>query len=171
MEIKKILVLGAGTMGNGIAHVFGQNNYDVVLCDPFENALNKGMATIEGNLTRQLKKEKITEEEMKNTLAHIHPTSKTSDGKDADLVIEAATENKELKFKIFADLDAIIKPEAILASNTSTISITEIASKTKRPDKIIGMHFMNPVPMMQLVEVICGLATSDDTFKTVKETS
>ncbi|MGA2298003.1 MAG: 3-hydroxyacyl-CoA dehydrogenase NAD-binding domain-containing protein, partial [FCB group bacterium] len=166
--MKKVLVLGAGTMGNGIAHVFGQKGYDVVLCDAFEEALKKGISTIEGNLSRQLKKEKITEADMKFTLDHIHGTTDFTTGKDADLVIEAVTEKKDLKFKIFKELDSVIKKEAILGSNTSTISITEIGAQTSRPAQVIGMHFMNPVPMMQLVEIIRGIATSDETYNTVK---
>jgi 3-hydroxybutyryl-CoA dehydrogenase len=168
MEIKKVFVLGAGTMGNGIAHTFAQYGFNVVLCDAFEQALKNGISTIEKNLGRQVKKGTITEEQMKETLARIIPTTNFNDGADADFVVEAVSENKELKFKIFADLDALVRPEIILATNTSTISITEIASKTKRPDKVIGMHFMNPVPMMKLVEVIRGLSTSDETYETVK---
>ncbi len=171
MDIKKVLVIGAGTMGNGIAHVFAQTGYDVVLFDAYEDALNRGMATIEKNLGRQAKKGKITEDDMSNTMSRIKPVLNLDEGKDADIAIEAATENKELKFKIFKQLDETIKDGAILASNTSTISITEIAAHTKRPDKVIGMHFMNPVPMMKLVEVIRGLSTSDDTYETVRETS
>lgn len=171
MDIKKVLVLGAGTMGNGIAHVFAQTGIDVVLCDPFEAALSKGIATIEKNLGRMVKKEKITEDQAKEIIGRITTTGNMDDGKDADLAIEAATENKELKYKIFEQLDSTMNEGVILASNTSTISITEIASHTKRPDKVIGMHFMNPVPMMKLVEVIRGLATSDETYNSVKETS
>ncbi len=167
MEIKKVLVLGAGTMGNGIAHVCAQNGLDVILYDIAEAPLDRGIATIEKNLARQLKKGKISEEDVKNTLAHITKTLVLEDGKDADIAIEAATENKELKFKIFQNLDNVMKPEAILASNTSTISITEIAAKTKRPASVIGMHFMNPVPMMKLVEIIRGLSTSDDVYNAV----
>ncbi|MGB9912688.1 MAG: 3-hydroxyacyl-CoA dehydrogenase family protein, partial [Candidatus Kapaibacteriota bacterium] len=168
MEIKKVFVLGAGTMGNGIAHTFAQYGFNVILCDAFEPALKNGIATIEKNLSRQVKKGTITEEQMKGTLARIAPTTNFNDGADADFVVEAVSENKELKFKIFADLDAMVRPEVILATNTSTISITEIASKTKKPEKVIGMHFMNPVPMMKLVEVIRGLSTSDETYETVK---
>ncbi|MEJ5287609.1 3-hydroxybutyryl-CoA dehydrogenase [Bacteroidetes/Chlorobi group bacterium Naka2016] len=168
MEIKKVFVLGAGTMGNGIAHTFAQFGYNVVLCDAFEPALKNGMSTIEKNLGRQLKKGTITEDQMKETLARITPTTNFNDGADCDFVVEAISENKELKFKVFADLDSLVRPEVILATNTSTISITEIASKTKRPDKVIGMHFMNPVPMMRLVEVIRGLSTSDETYEIVK---
>ncbi len=168
MEVRKVFVLGAGTMGNGIAHVFAQNGFDVVLCDAFEQALKNGLATIEKNLGRQVKKGTITEEQMKETLSRITPTTNFSDGSNADFVVEAVSENKELKFKIFSDLDALLPPNVILATNTSTISITEIASKTKRPDKVIGMHFMNPVPMMRLVEVIPGLSTSTETYETVR---
>jgi 3-hydroxybutyryl-CoA dehydrogenase len=167
MEIKKVLVLGAGTMGNGIAHVCAQNGLDVVLYDIAQEALDRGVATIEKNLTRQVKKGKITDEDVKNTLSHITKTLTLEDGKDADIAIEAATENKELKFKIFQNLDELMQSGAILATNTSTISITEIAAKTKRPESVIGMHFMNPVPMMKLVEIIRGLSTSDDVYNTV----
>ncbi len=171
MEIKKVLVIGAGTMGNGIAHVFAQNGYNVILCDAFENALKKGLSTIEKNLGRQVAKEKLTKEQADEIMNRISGTSKFEDGKDADLVIEAVIESKELKFDIFSQLDKIVRPDVIIASNTSTISITEIAAKTSRPDKIIGMHFMNPVPMMKLVEVIRGLVTSDETYGVVKALS
>jgi 3-hydroxybutyryl-CoA dehydrogenase len=167
MNIQKVLVLGAGTMGNGIAHVFAQTGIDVVLCDVFEDALKKGISTIEKNLSRQLKKGKITEDEVKATMGHIHGTVNMSDGADVSLAIEAVTEKKDLKFKIFKELDKVIKPGVIIATNTSTISITEIAAQTGRADKVIGMHFMNPVPMMQLVEIIRGLATSDETYEAV----
>lgn len=168
MEINKVLVLGAGTMGNGIAHTFAQYGFKVVLCDAFEQALRNGLSTIEKNLARQVKKGTITEEQAKETLTNILPSTNFEEGADADFVVEAISENKELKFNMFAELDSSIRPEVILATNTSTISITEIASKTKRPDKVIGMHFMNPVPMMRLVEVIRGLATSDETYEIVK---
>ncbi len=171
MNIQKVLVLGAGTMGNGIAHVFAQNGIDVVLCDAFEDALKKGISTIEKNLIRQVKKGKITEDDVKATMSHIHGTTNMADGADVDLAIEAVTENKELKFKIFRELDKVVKPGVIIATNTSTISITEIAAQTGRADKIIGMHFMNPVPMMQLVEIIRGLATSDYTYNSVNDTA
>jgi len=164
MEFNKITILGAGTMGNGIAHVFALSNYKVNLFDISAAALEKGIATISKNLDRQVKKEKITAEEMNATLSNIATVTDLAQCADSDLVVEAATENKELKFKIFSDLDSIVKPGAILASNTSTISITEIAAKTKRPESVIGMHFMNPVPMMKLVEVIRGLATSDEVY-------
>lgn len=171
MEIKQVAVLGAGTMGNGIAHVFAQTGYNVVLFDIAESALAKGVGTIEKNLQRQVKKGSLTEEALTATLGNIKTTTVLDDVKNADLIIEAATENKEIKFKIFQELDALAKPEAILASNTSTISITEIAAKTKRPTQVIGMHFMNPVPMMKLVEIINGLATSDETYNTIKALS
>lgn len=171
MDIKTVLVIGAGTMGNGIAHTFAQFGYEVILCDTFEKALDKGLATIQKNLARQVKKEKISQEEMDNTLKRITGTTKLEDGKDADFVVEAIIENKDLKFKLFTDLDKLVRPEVILGSNTSTISITEIASKTNRADKVIGMHFMNPVPMMKLVEVTKGLATSNETYNFVKELS
>lgn len=169
--ITKVMVLGAGQMGNGIAHVFAQSGYDVVLVDLNEDALGKGIGTIEKNLGRQLKKGKITEDSMNETLGRIKGTTSIEFSTDVDLVVEAVTENKELKFKIFEDLDAKINPEAILASNTSTISITEIAARTKRPGKVIGMHFMNPVPMMKLVEIIPGLATEQEVLDLIVSTS
>ena len=169
MEIKKVLVLGAGTMGNGIAHVCAQNGYDVIVYDIAQDALDRGIATIQKNLARQVKKEKISEDDANATLSHITTTLDLNDGKDADIAIEAATENKELKFKIFENLDGLMKDGAILASNTSTISITEIAAKTKRPESVIGMHFMNPVPMMKLVELIRGLSTSDEVYNAVND--
>jgi 3-hydroxybutyryl-CoA dehydrogenase len=171
MDFKKILVIGAGTMGNGIAHAFAQCGYSVVLFDTIAEAVKKGMSNIEKNLARQLKKGSITEEDSNNTLSRIHATSDINDGKDADLVVEAIIENKNVKFELFKQLDVLTKPEAILASNTSTISITEIAAVTKRPDKVIGMHFMNPVPMMKLVEIIRGLATSDETHEAIVDLS
>ncbi|ROL60843.1 3-hydroxybutyryl-CoA dehydrogenase [Bacteroidetes/Chlorobi group bacterium ChocPot_Mid] len=171
MDIKKVLVIGAGTMGNGIAHVFAQYGYNVILCDTFENALKKGLTTIEKNLGRQVAKEKLTKEQADEIMKRITGTSNLEDGKDADFVVEAVIESKELKFDLFGKLDKLLRPEVILASNTSTISITEIAAKTNRADKIIGMHFMNPVPMMKLVEVIRGLITSDETYAIVKELS
>ncbi len=168
MDIKKVLVIGAGTMGNGIAHVFAQYGREVVLCDAYEAALKKGISTIEKNLGRQLKKGKLTETQVKETLSRIKPTTNLEDGKDADFSVEAIIENKEAKFELFEKLSEILRPEVVLASNTSTISITEIAAHTDKADKVIGMHFMNPVPMMKLVEVIRGIATSDETYETVK---
>jgi len=167
MEINKVLVLGSGTMGNGIAHVFAHSAYKVVMADIAESALEKGLSTIKKNFERQLKKGSITQEAMDLALANITTTTKISDAADADLVVEAVTENKDLKFKIFRDLDEKINPNAILASNTSTISITEIAANTRRPEQVIGMHFMNPVPMMKLVEVIKGLATNQKVYEQI----
>lgn len=171
MIISKVFVIGAGTMGNGITHVFAQFGYDVTVMDVSEEAVMKGLSTIEKNLGRQVKKGTLSEEEMKAILSRIKTSTNISDCSEADLIIEAATENKNLKFQIFTQIDSYAKSDAILASNTSTISITEIASKTKRPAKVIGMHFMNPVPMMKLVEVIRGLVTSDETYNDVKEIS
>ncbi|NPA45092.1 MAG: 3-hydroxybutyryl-CoA dehydrogenase [Chlorobi bacterium] len=170
--MKKIAVIGAGTMGNGIAHVFAQSGYEVSLIDISENALEKAMSTIKKNLDRLIKKEKISENEKNDTVNRLKTfTSIKSGVKDADLIVEAATENEELKLKIFKELDEVAKPEAILASNTSSISITKIAAVTKRPEKVIGMHFMNPVPIMKLVEIIKGYKTSDDVMNTIVETS
>lgn len=161
--MKQITVIGAGTMGNGIAHVFAQNNYRVKLLDISSSALEKAMLTIETNLDRLLSKEKITEETKQNTLRNISTCTDMEQGIfDADLVVEAATEDIDLKLKIFGEIDRLAPPHTILASNTSSISITKIASVTKRPEKVIGMHFMNPVPLMKLVEVIRGYSTTDE---------
>jgi 3-hydroxybutyryl-CoA dehydrogenase len=168
MEIKQISVIGAGTMGNGIAHVFAQYGFKVNLIDVKEELLDKAIKTITGNLDRQVKKGTITEDLKNSTLANITKTTKLSDAKTSDLVVEAATENPEIKKQIFKTLDSECKPDAILASNTSSISITEIGAVTKRADKVIGMHFMNPVPMMKLVEIIRGLATSQATYDVIK---
>lgn len=161
--MKQIAVIGSGTMGNGIAHVFAQYGYTVNLIDISEDALKKAITTIGKNLERQVFKQLITEETRSKALSNITTQTdlKTGVG-NSDLIVEAATENEDLKLKIFSDLDAFSKPEAILASNTSSISITKIAAATKRPDKVIGMHFMNPVPVMKLVEVIRGYNTSDE---------
>jgi len=169
MEIKQILVLGAGTMGNGIAHVFAQYGYDVVMCDISNEALQRGMATIEKNMSRQVSKGKLTDEEKEKALSRIKTTTDFATASEVQLVLEASTENKEIKFSLFKKLDEIIQKDAILATNTSTISITEIAAKTHRPDKVIGMHFMNPVPMMKLVEIIRGLATSDEVYQKIND--
>lgn len=170
--MKNIAVIGSGTMGNGIAHVFAQYGYQVSLIDIAEESLKKAMATIEKNLDRQVSKQLITEATKKQSLENIKTFSSVQDGvKHADLVVEAATENADLKLKIFKDLDSFCKPEAILASNTSSISITKIAAATKRPDKVIGMHFMNPVPVMKLVEVIRGYNTSDSVTSTIMQLS
>jgi 3-hydroxybutyryl-CoA dehydrogenase len=170
--MEKIAVIGSGTMGNGIAHVFAQSGHPVALIDISQTALDKALVTIEKNLDRQLKKELITEAEKAAALANITTFTKIEEGvATADLVVEAATENIALKSKIFQQLDTITKPEAILASNTSSISITTLAAQTKRPAQVIGMHFFNPVPVMKLVEVIRGYSTSDETTKHIIELS
>lgn len=170
--MKNIAVIGSGTMGNGIAHTFAQFGYQVNLVDINLDALGRAITTITKNLERQIAKGTLTEEAKEVTLANITTVTDLQTGvENADLIVEAATENIELKLKIFKDLDQFAKPEAILASNTSSISITQIASVTNRGDKVIGMHFMNPVPVMKLVEVIRGYATSDDTTSQVMELS
>ena len=170
--MKHITVIGSGTMGNGIAHTFAQFGYTVSLVDIKQEFLDKAIATIAKNVDRQIAKGQITERDKENILSNIHIFTGLEEGaKNADLVVEAATENVELKLNIFRDLDRICKPDTILSSNTSSISITKIASITKRPDKVIGMHFMNPVPLMKLVEVIRGKSTSDAVTKIVMETS
>ncbi|MCR9249937.1 MAG: 3-hydroxybutyryl-CoA dehydrogenase [bacterium] len=170
--MQNISVIGSGTMGNGIAHVFAQNGHKVALVDISQDALNKALATIEKNLDRQIKKELISEDDKKSTLSNITTFTDIPSGvKEADLVVEAATENIDLKLSIFREIDENSSDNAILATNTSSISITKIAAVTKRPDLVIGMHFMNPVPVMKLVEVIRGYATSDETTKTVMEMS
>jgi len=167
----RVAVVGAGQMGNGIAHVFAQSGYDVTIIDVSADALKRGKDTIAGNLDRQIKKGSIQQADKDAILGRVATAQGTDAVKDASIVIEAATENRDLKFKIFRDLDAAAAPNAILATNTSSISITEIAAVTKRPEKVIGMHFMNPVPVMQLVEVIRGLATSDETTSKTLELS
>lgn len=170
--MKNIAVIGAGTMGNGIAHVIAQNGYETNLVDISQEALDKGLLTIAKNLDRMVAKELITENDKKSTLGNITPFTKLADGvKKVDLVIEAATENTALKLKIFKELDAICEPTTILATNTSSISITQIAAATKRADKVIGMHFMNPVPIMQLVEIIRGYSTSNEVTRTIMDLS
>jgi len=166
---ERVAVIGAGQMGNGIAHVFAQNGFEVTMIDVSPDALMRGRTTIAGNLDRQIKKGTLQASDKDIILARVSTDQALSAASEASLIIEAATENRDLKFKIFAELDDIAQPEAILATNTSSISITEIAARTERPDKVIGMHFMNPVPVMQLVEVIRGLATSDKTTKHVLE--
>jgi 3-hydroxybutyryl-CoA dehydrogenase len=168
---EKIAVVGAGQMGNGIAHVFAQSGFPVTMIDVSQAALDKGRSTIEKNLDRQLKKGSISEADKAGTLERIVLGTTMDVAGDAALVVEAATENRDLKFKIFSDLDRTAQEAAILATNTSSISITEIAAKTKRPENVIGMHFMNPVPVMKLVEIIRGLATSDETTKKVVDLS
>ncbi len=170
--MKKIAIVGSGTMGNGIAHVFAQYDYAVSLIDISEDALKKAVATIDKNLTRQVEKGTVTANAKIRALKNIVTQTDMKSGvSDADLIIEAATENVDLKLKIFQDLDSYASDKAILATNTSSISITKIASITKRPDKIVGMHFMNPVPLMKLVEVIRGYSTSDETTKSVMDVS
>ncbi|MEJ0055416.1 MAG: 3-hydroxybutyryl-CoA dehydrogenase [Bacteroidota bacterium] len=170
--MKNIAVIGSGTMGNGIAHVFAQNGYKVTLIDISEDALKKALATIDKNLGRQVEKGSLTKEIKDQALANLATTTFIKEGvKDAELVIEAATENVDLKLKIFREVDESTRPGAILASNTSSISITKIASVTKSPDKVIGMHFMNPVPIMKLVEVIRGYSTSDEVTRAVMDLS
>ena len=170
--MKNIAVIGAGTMGNGIAHTFAQKGYNVSLIDISEESLKKGLNTISKNLDRMISKEKISESDKANTLAKISSFTDIVSGiKEADIVIEAATENLDLKLKIFKQLDELTSDDTILATNTSSISITKIAAVTSKPDKVIGMHFMNPVPIMKLVEVIRGYATSDETTKLVMDMS
>ncbi|MFT5602975.1 MAG: 3-hydroxybutyryl-CoA dehydrogenase [Flavobacteriales bacterium] len=172
IDMKSISVIGAGTMGNGIAHVFAQTGYQVNLIDISQESLDSGMATIAKNLDRLIAKEKISEADKKATLDNLTTYTSIADGvKQADLVVEAATENVNLKLKIFKELEASAPANCILASNTSSISITKIASATKRPDKVIGMHFMNPVPIMKLIEIIRGYSTSQETMTTVVELS
>jgi len=169
MSIQHVAVIGAGTMGNGIVHVFAQTGYDVTCVDVNPVALEKALATISKNMDRQIKKEKITEDDKKAALARITTTTDMNAIKDVDLVIEAATENIDLKQKIFAQMSELTRDDVILATNTSSISITMLAAHTTRPDKVIGMHFMNPVPVMKLVEIIRGYATSDETYQTIDE--
>lgn len=170
--MKNITVIGSGTMGNGIAHVFAQCGYAVNLVDVNENALQKAIATITKNLDRQIQKGSISEADKTSTLANITcHTNLSAAAKTADLVVEAASENEDIKLKIFKQLDEICPAETILASNTSSISITKIAAATKRPSKVIGMHFMNPVPVMKLVEVIRGYSTTDEVCDTIMNLS
>ena len=170
--MRKIAVIGAGTMGNGIAHTFAQSGYEVSLIDVSADSLGRGMNTIEKNLDRMLKREKISEDDKQTTLDKITTYTSMNDGvSDVDLVVEAATENMDVKLKIFSQLDEVCGENVILASNTSSISITKIASVTNRPDKVIGMHFMNPVPVMKLVEIIRGYATSDDVTDQIMQLS
>ena len=170
--MRKIAVIGAGTMGNGIAHTFAQSGYEVSLIDVSADSLQRGMNTIEKNLDRMLKREKISEDEKLITLGNIKTYTSMNDGvSGVDLVVEAATENKDVKLKIFSQLDEVCSENVIFASNTSSISITKIASVTNRADKVIGMHFMNPVPVMKLVEIIRGYATSDDVTDQIMQLS
>jgi 3-hydroxybutyryl-CoA dehydrogenase len=171
MSIQRVGVIGAGTMGNGIAHVFARSGYSVILCDVEQRFLDRGIETIGKNLDREVAKNKITTADKASALEKITPVTDRGRVGDCDFVVEAATEKFEIKAEIFRDLDRLTKPEVILASNTSSISITKIAALTRRPEKVIGMHFFNPVPVMKLVEVIRGLATSPETFTTVHDLS
>jgi len=164
--MKNIAVIGAGTMGNGITHVFAQSGFQVALIDISQNALDKGLATITKNLDRMVAKETIDENKKNETLSNISTFTDMKTGlANAELVVEAATENVDLKLKIFRDMDSFTNENTILATNTSSISITQIAAVTSRPDKVIGMHFMNPVPIMKLVEIIRGYSTSDEVYQ------
>ncbi|SHH25810.1 3-hydroxyacyl-CoA dehydrogenase [Caloranaerobacter azorensis DSM 13643] len=167
----KVCVIGAGTMGSGIAQVLAQAGHEVILKDIEDKYLQRGLSVITKNLDRNVKKERMTEEEKNQVLGRIITTTNIDLIKDADIVIEAAVENMEIKKKIFEELDKVCKPETIFATNTSSLSITEIASVTNRPEKVIGMHFFNPVPVMKLVEIIKGIATSDETKKFVCDLS
>lgn len=170
--MKKIAVIGAGTMGNGIAHVFAQHGFLVNLIDIAQASLDKGMATINKNLDRLISKEVISAEEKDQTLANISTHTSLKEGvAQVDLVVEAATENLSIKLDIFKELDSLCDPATVLATNTSSISITQIAAATKRPDKVIGMHFMNPVPIMKLVEIIRGYSTSDEVTQKIMKLS
>jgi 3-hydroxybutyryl-CoA dehydrogenase len=164
MEIKRVGVIGAGTMGNGIAHVFARIGYFVILCDVEQSFLERGLATITRNLEREVAKNKITEADKASALKNIEPVTERARLADCEFIVEAATEKLEIKTEIFRDLDRLARPEVILASNTSSISITKLAALTQRPQNVIGMHFFNPVPVMKLVEVIRGLPTSQETF-------
>jgi 3-hydroxybutyryl-CoA dehydrogenase len=168
LEVKKIGIIGAGQMGSGIAHVCSLAGLDVVLNDVSEERVTAGLATINGNMARQISRGQLTEENRKTALDHVIPSTNFNELSDCDLVIEAATENEDTKRKIFTKLCPSLKADAIVASNTSSISITRLASVTDRPERFIGIHFMNPVPVMQLVELIRGIATDDATFETAK---
>jgi len=169
MDIQRVGVVGAGTMGNGIAHVFARGGYDVVLCDVEQRFLDRALDTIGKNLEREVTKNKITANDKAAALKRIRPVTDRGQLAECDFVIEAATEKFEIKTEIFRNLDRVTRPEIILASNTSSISITKLAALTKRLDRVIGMHFFNPVPVMKLVEVIRGLATSQETFVSVRD--
>ena len=169
MEIKNVMVIGAGQMGNGIAQVFAQAGYSVYLNDIKDTFIEKGMANIDKNLDRLVNKEKMTVAEKAEILARITASNSYEDAKNCELVIEAATENPTIKYEIFKQLDAITSEETILASNTSSISITSIGAATSRPEKVVGLHFFNPVPVMKLIEVNMGLLTSDETLEAMRE--
>ncbi|KML42096.1 MAG: 3-hydroxybutyryl-CoA dehydrogenase [Bacillota bacterium] len=169
MNVKNIMVIGAGQMGSGIAQVCAQAGYSVILNDLKPEFVERGLAVIKKNLSRQVEKERMTADEMEAVLKNVTASSNLQDAKNVELVIEAAVENMEIKTKIFSQLDEIAPEHAILASNTSSLPITEIAAATKRPEKVIGMHFMNPVPVMKLVEIIRGLATADEVYQTIED--
>jgi len=169
VEIKRVGMVGAGAMGNGIAHVFALKGFSVMLCDVEQRFLDRGLATIAKNLDREVARNKISADDKTATLARIAGVVDRGRLADCDFIVEAATEKFEIKLEIFRDLDRLARPDVILASNTSSISITKLAALTKRPEKVIGMHFFNPVPVMKLVEVIRGLATSQETFTTVRD--
>jgi 3-hydroxybutyryl-CoA dehydrogenase len=171
MEVKKFMVIGAGQMGSGIAQVAAQAGLEVILHDVKEEFVNRGLGVITKNVTRDVEKGRKTEEEKQAILSRIQPSTDLNNAKDVDFVVEAVVENMDVKTEIFKQLDEITPEHAILASNTSSLPITEIAAVTKRPEKVIGMHFMNPVPVMKLIEVIRGLATSDETYSVVAELS
>ncbi|HTD24733.1 MAG TPA: 3-hydroxybutyryl-CoA dehydrogenase [Terriglobales bacterium] len=168
MDIKTVGILGAGTMGNGIAHVFAKAGFNVVLCDVQQQFLDRALETIAKNLEREVAKNKISAQESAAALQRIQAVTERSMLKRCDLVVEAATEKFEVKAGLFREMDSLCRPEVILASNTSSISITKLGAQTQRPDRVIGMHFFNPVPVMKLVEVIRGLATSNETFTAIK---
>src|SRR5579872_2085940 len=168
MELKSIGIIGAGTMGNGIAHVFAKSGFNVLLCDVGQAALDRALASISKNLDREAAKGKITGDDRHAALGRIQTCTNRAELKNCDFLIEAATEKFEIKAEIFRELDQLCRKDVILATNTSSISITRIAALTQRPEMVIGMHFFNPVPVMKLVEIIRGLATSNETFATVK---
>jgi len=168
LELEKVGVIGAGQMGNGIAHVCALAGYKVLLNDISEDRIRAGLATIDGNLARQVSSHRISEDDRKEAIARIEPGATLEALADVDLVIETVTENETVKRKIFAELCPALKPEAILATNTSSLSITRLAASTDRPERFIGMHFMNPVPVMELVEIVRGIATDDQTFELAK---
>src|SRR5262245_230783 len=168
-DVQTIGVIGGGTMGNGIAHVAANSGVKVMLLEVEQRFLDRAQATIAKNLNREVAKNKISEDDKSSAIERISGTLNSADMAKADFIIEAIVENEGLKSKIFAEMDAITRPGVILASNTSSISVTKIASKTKRPDKVIGMHFMNPVPVMTLVEIVRGLATSDDPCRLTRQ--
>ena len=171
MAIRRVGVVGAGTMGNGIAHVFARSGYQVKLCDIEQKFLDRALATIGKNLDREVAKNKISDAQKSDALQRISPITDRSRLAVCDFIVEAASEKLEIKSELFRDLDRICRREVVLASNTSSISITKLAATTSRPDKVIGMHFFNPVPVMKLVEVVRGLATSEETFQTIRDLS